>query len=58
MKHYPATRSPAHIAGIEHTRAPVALPRKTALLAAAVIYAAGFFTGAILFGEALLRLHS
>lgn len=53
MKHYPAPRGPARIEGLEHTRSPFLCPRPTALLAAAVIFATGFFAGAILFGAAL-----
>jgi len=61
MKHFPATRAPARLAGlgahIEHTR-PESYSRTTAALLGAVFYAAGFFTGAILFGEILLTLHT
>ncbi|MBI5689282.1 MAG: hypothetical protein HZC55_04235 [Verrucomicrobia bacterium] len=57
MKHFPATRWHPPLAGISQTRAPRALPLSTAALFGAVLYAAGFFTGAILFGELLLTLH-
>lgn len=55
MRHFPATRHPPHLAGLTHSRAPLALPRKTAWLLAAVIFVAGFFLGAILFGAALVH---
>lgn len=55
MKHFPTDRHPAKIEGLSLTRAPVALPRKTALLVAAVLFFAGFFVGAIAFGEVLVR---
>lgn len=54
MKHYPSDRHPAKIEGLSHTRAPVAFPRKTALLLAAVLFLAGFFVGAIAFGQVLI----
>lgn len=41
MKYYPATRAPAHLAGLEHTPAPLRVPRKTAALALAAAFAAG-----------------
>jgi len=55
MKHYPAARFHPTLSCISHSRASQA--RGHAALLAAVCYTAGFFTGAILFGELLLRLH-
>ena len=55
MRHCPASRFHPELCGVSHSRAPHARGR-TAILAA-IFYAAGFFTGAILFGEALLLLH-
>lgn len=56
MKHFPAHRFHPQLAGLSTSRAPVA--RGRGLLVAAVCYAAGFFTGAILFGELLLTQFS
>jgi len=55
VRHCPASRFHPELCGVSHSRAPHARGR-TAILAA-IFYAAGFFTGAILFGEALLLLH-
>lgn len=43
---------------VSYSRAPLVLHRGRMLLVMLTIYAAGFFTGAILFGELLLSLHS
>lgn len=43
---------------VSHCRAPYSCSRRLACLLLLVIYAAGFFTGALLFGEALLTLHA
>lgn len=42
MRHFPATRHTAHIAGLEHAHAPACVSRKTLLLATATAFAAGF----------------
>lgn len=58
MKHFPAMRH-ARFAGlqVEHTRAPRAtLCSGNKALLCALFYAAGFITGAILFGELLLAI--
>lgn len=47
-------RGPARIAGIEHEQAPICLSRTRAVLLALVLVAGGFFSGAILFGCALV----
>jgi hypothetical protein len=56
VKHFPAARWHPPLAGLSHSRP--ARPRATPPLLAALFYAAGFFTGAILAGEILLRLHT
>ncbi len=58
MKHFPASRGPAKFSTVSngHLRAPITCTRTTAWLLAACLFSAGFFSGAILFGEALLRL--
>lgn len=55
MKHFPATHFHPPLTGLSHSRPAHA--RGRAVLLAAICYAAGFFTGAILFGELLLTLH-
>lgn len=55
MRHYPATRFHPALSGITQSR--VRQPRRLGALAATFFYAAGFFTGAILFGELLLTIH-
>ncbi len=60
MKHFPNAR-PGRLAGlcpVEHTRAPHSCSRALVLLLLAAFYAAGLVTGAILFGELLLTLHT
>lgn len=60
MKHFPASRAPAHLTGLSDNltqSTTTTLRRSTALLFAAVIFAAGFFSGAIVFGLALVRQH-
>ena len=42
MRHYPATRHTAHLAGLEHAHAPARVSVKTVLLAIAAAFAAGF----------------
>lgn len=42
MKHYPALRTPARIAGLERAHAPVRLGSRTGLLALAAAFAGGF----------------
>ena len=54
MRHYPAPRYHPALAGISRPRERT---RGHPVLVAAVWYAAGFFTGAILFGELVLTLH-
>lgn len=54
MKHYPSARQPAKIEGLEHTHAPFTASRRTIILLALVLWLAGFFTGAIAFGEVLI----
>lgn len=54
MKHFPNERPPAKIEGLEHTQAPLLASRRTVILFALVLYFAGFFTGAIAFGEILI----
>lgn len=54
MKHFPNERHPAKIEGLEHTQAPILASRRTVILLAVVLWLAGFFTGAIAFGEVLI----
>ena len=54
MKHFPAERHPVKLEGLEHTQAPLLASRRTVILLALVLYFAGFFTGAIAFGEVLI----
>lgn len=54
MKHYPAQRHPPPLNDLSHTRrSPLLANRTTRWLLAATIFAAGFFSGAILFGLVL-----
>ena len=56
MKHFPRPdRGPVSFDGLTITRAPWYASRLTRWLAAAVIFATGFFLGAIAFGEVLVR---
>lgn len=55
MKHYPAARSPVHLAGLTHMRAPWYASRKTIVLLVLVAFTAGLFIGGIAFGEVLVR---
>lgn len=41
MRHYPSAHGPAHIAGLEHTHAPLRVGVKTLILALATAFAAG-----------------
>lgn len=54
MRHYPSHRSPAQISAVLAARAPWYTSRVTRWLAALVVFALGFFTGAILFGSFLV----
>lgn len=56
MKHFPhPDRGPARIDGITVTSSPWHASRLTRVLAAVVLFVAGFFTGAIAFGSALVH---
>jgi hypothetical protein len=43
---------------VDHSRSPFVFTRTRVMLVIAIFYVCGFFTGAIVFGEALLTLHT
>lgn len=55
MKHFPATHAPAHLAGLEHTHAPLRVSMKTLLLAFATAFAAGVCATAWFVALVILR---
>lgn len=64
MKHYPASRAPAHLVGLSDqlTQSPCKprarlLPVSTTTLIHVIVFVAGFFIGALAFGSALVRQH-
>lgn len=55
MKHYPRPYGPARLEGLTHACAPLTVTRTNIVLFAAVLFAAGFFLGAISFGSLLVH---
>lgn len=58
MRHFPSPpygHSAARLQCVDSMQAPFTPARSTVVLALVLAFAAGFFTGAILFGELLVR---